>query len=300
MKSILIIFAFSCIGVFAQSTSLKNSDTDSITDTFNKEVEETVDLSDKASDEPAFRSEDYAFDGWYNTRSIFVSCLTIVASIVSIFGIGSIWWSIKRKKISRNCQKRIIKDLIRHFIVNAAIVDGVKYKMTHNMRPEEGVFARLATLDSDTNLDRFEINSKNYEKIHNLSLSMRNYNLYVNMVEEHFKQKCCKDNQDDLLKELHTINKRLGDIVSKLWDLQNNTMRHNITIEEVYEYITEKYASKVSSIDDKDKELSDVQIPLKNEFEKNHTSKVSYKDYESFYKRYVFHKMNILRFYNIG
>lgn len=293
MRIILIIFVFCSIEVVAQTTSMNLSDTNSINAIKINEEIITEKPKDKASDVSTFRSEDYAFDGWYNTRSTLVSCLTIFASLVSIFGIGSIWWSIKRQRISRNCQKRIIIDLIRHFIVNAAIVDGVKYMMDKKaMRPEEGVFARLATLDSDMNLERFEINSKNYEKIHNLSLSMRNYNLYVNMVEEHFKQDCILDTKERLYKELQTINKRLCNIVSKLWELQGKTLKHNIAFDDIYSYLEQKYQKDVDKIDDKDiVPLTDIQVPL--------LINDKMENYEMFYKKYVIHKIKELAFYDI-
>ena len=75
------------------------------------------------------RIEDYAFDGWYNKRSSIVSYLTIIASIVTIIGIISIFGSMRRNVISRSCQRRIIIDLIRHFFVNMAIVEAVIHQL---------------------------------------------------------------------------------------------------------------------------------------------------------------------------
>lgn len=293
MKSLLIIFTFCCIGLFAQNPSKNKFDSDSLTSVSNDSLVVIDKSKDVASDDVAFRSEDYAFDGWYNTRSISVSFLSIIASIVSIVGFITIWWTIKGQKISRNCQKRIIVDLIRHFFVNAAIVDGVKYMMDKNNKyPEEGVFVRLATLDSDMNLERFEINSKNYEKIHNLSLSMRNYNLYVNMVEEHFRQNCRLDTKESLYKELNTINKRLCKIVTKLWQLQGETMKHNIKFDDIYKYLVQKYQKDIDKIEGIDIGLlTDIQVPLLNDENKG--------KYETFYRKYVFHKINELSFYDI-
>lgn len=304
MKPFMLIFAFLSVCFFAQASSndsiVKVLSVDTASYLLKNNIVEEEQSTIDTSTEDTFRSEDYAFDGWYNARSTFVSCLTILASFVSIFGIGSIWWSIKRKKISRNCQKRIIIDLIRHFIVNAAIVDGVKFKLReHNMRPEEGVFARLATLESDMNLERFEINSKNYEKIHNLSLSMRNYNLYVNMVEEHFKQSGKEYSKDELLHELQTINKRLGSIVSKLWNLQKNTMKHNISFDDIYNYITNKYRNDVDCVMSEQIEtLTDIQNPFVKVFANDEM--IPGVNFEEFYKKYVFHKISDLSFYPIN
>lgn len=198
---------------------------------------------------PDYRSEDYAFDGWYNKRSSIVSYLTIIASIVTIIGIISIFGSMRRNVISRSCQRRIIIDLIRHFFVNMAIVEAVIHQLENeNKKPAEGVFARLATLDTDMNLDRFVPNAENYETIHNLSLSMRNYNLYVNMVEEHFRV-APKPSIDGLINEVSEVRSRLEDLVAKLWVLQVIS-GHRISVEEVTAYIEKSYRNDVISIDD--------------------------------------------------
>lgn len=199
---------------------------------------------------PDYRSEDYAFDGWYNKRSSIVSYLTIIASIVTIIGIISIFGSMRRNVISRSCQRRIIIDLIRHFFVNMAIVEAVIHQLKNKkIKPAEGVFARLATLDTDMNLDRFVPNAENYETIHNLSLSMRNYNLYVNMVEEHIRV-ASKPSIDGLINEVYEVRSRLKDLVAKLWVLQVIS-GHRISVEEATAYIEKNYRNDVISIDDK-------------------------------------------------
>ncbi len=210
---------------------------------------------------PDYRSEDYAFDGWYNKRSSIVSYLTIIASIVTIIGIISIFGSMRRNVISRSCQRRIIIDLIRHFFVNMAIVEAVIHQLKNKkIKPAEGVFARLATLDTDMNLDRFVPNAENYETIHNLSLSMRNYNLYVNMVEEHFRV-APKQSIDGLINEVSEVRNRLEDLVAKLWVLQVIS-GHRISVEEVTAYIEKSYSYDVISINDEPEPIADA-LPFK-------------------------------------
>ena len=206
---------------------------------------------------PDYRSEDYAFDGWYNKRSSIVSYLTIIASIVTIIGIISIFGSMRRNVISRSCQRRIIIDLIRHFFVNMAIVEAVKHQLKNKkIKPAEGVFARLATLDTDMNLDRLVPNAENYETIHNLSLSMRNYNLYVNMVEEHFRV-APKPSINGLIDEVSEVRSRLEDLVAKLWVLQVIS-GHRISVEEVTAYIEKNYRNDVISINDEPEPIADA------------------------------------------
>lgn len=264
MKKTLLIIAISFWGSLsiAQSpvvdTTLNAGYIDTVAGTTNDSaacqwVKATIEeyneptVEAKSSD---YRSEDYAFDGWYNKRSSIVSYLTIIASIVTIIGIISIFGSMRRNVISRSCQRRIIIDLIRHFFVNMAIVEAVIHQLKKKkIKPAEGVFARLATLDTDMNLDRFVPNAENYETIHNLSLSMRNYNLYVNMVEEHFRV-APKPSIEGLINEVSEVRNRLEDLVAKLWVLQVIS-GHRISVEEVTAYIEKNYRNDVISIDDK-------------------------------------------------
>lgn len=264
MKKTLLIIAISFWGglSIAQSpvvdTTLNAGYIDTVTGTTNDSaacqwVKATIGEYNKPTEEaksPDYRSEDYAFDGWYNKRSSIVSYLTIIASIVTIIGIISIFGSMRRNVISRSCQRRIIIDLIRHFFVNMAIVEAVIHQLKNKkIKPAEGVFARLATLDTDMNLDRFVPNAENYETIHNLSLSMRNYNLYVNMVEEHFRV-ASKPSIDGLINEVYEVRSRLKDLVAKLWVLQVIS-GHRISVEEVTAYIEKNYRNDVISINDK-------------------------------------------------
>ena len=126
--------------------------------------------------------------------------------------------------------------------------------------PAEGVFARLATLDTDMNLDRFVPNAENYETIHNLSLSMRNYNLYVNMVEEHIRV-APKPSIDGLKDEVSEVRSRLEDLVAKLWVLQVIS-GHRISVEEVTAYIEKNYRNDVISINDEPEPIADA-LPFK-------------------------------------
>ena len=53
----------------------------------------------------------------------------------------------------------------------------------------EGTLERFATLDDDMNLGKFSAQAKNYEKLHNLSLLVRNYNSVVCNADKHLHDK---------------------------------------------------------------------------------------------------------------
>ena len=268
---------------------------------------------------------DNAFDGWYNTRSSATSLLTILASLVTVIGFITVVITMRQGMVSRKCQARIIIDLIRHFVVNSAIVDGVLYKLRYEgMKPEEGVFMRLATLESDMNLERFIIDASNYESIHNISLSMRNYNQYVNIVEEHFKH-AHKGNINELCIEVNNIRSRLNDIVAKLWVFQVEH-GHRISAETPINFIINNYGNDANQILDNElTKLTDVNNPfmLKDKYKKRienfkgnlwrricdavkdifgkkipdyDFNKTLLDEFDQFYKKYIICKMKGLRY----
>ena len=52
--------------------------------------------------------------------------LTIIASLVTIAGAFLLGYEYYRRQVSKKCQKRIILDLIRHLMVNNAIIEVIK------------------------------------------------------------------------------------------------------------------------------------------------------------------------------
>ncbi len=117
-------------------------------------------------------------------------CLvSFLASIVTIAGFGSIFFYYLRIKISKHCQKKIIIDLIRHFYINCVIIEIIRARLTKEkfkIRPTDGVFSRFAVLDTDMCLDRFSVNSRNFEMMHEICLLFRNYNIVAGVAEKHF------------------------------------------------------------------------------------------------------------------
>lgn len=171
--------------------------------------------------------------------SLGVTIITAAASIITICGFVTIFWEFWKRDTSKEWQRRIALDLIRHFMVNNAIVEVIRSKTAgqpNSYHPIEGVFSRFATLDSDTDLARFSINKKNYEKIHNLSLKIRNYNHVVRLADKHF----CDPNYPKEAKEqeLKSIIVRSVDINKKLIKFCK-TLKKDITKEIIHQYIIE-------------------------------------------------------------
>lgn len=182
-----------------------------------------------------------AFDGFFGFSTI-NTLFAFGASIVTIAGIGAFFWEYCRRRTTKAWQKKIVLDLIRHFLVNNAIIEIIRSKtedMPDTYHPIEGVLSRFATLDSDTDLARFAVNEFNYEKIHNLSLKIRNYNNYVTILDKHLCDSSYPRETKSL--ELADVFRRSVDISQKLFELCK-LLDAELKSEDVHNYIEkEKY-----------------------------------------------------------
>ena len=170
--------------------------------------------------------------------------LTIIASLVTIAGAFLLGYEYYRRQVSKKCQKRIILDLIRHLMVNNAIIEVIKGKLTGNpyYKPQRGVFERFATLESDVDLGRFSVNAKNYEIIHNLSLKIRNYNSVVCILDENFRNTNISPTVLD--KGMDDVFYRAVEVSKDLLKLSRN-IGIEITDEELHTYIcVEQYGQE--------------------------------------------------------
>ena len=115
--------------------------------------------------------------------------ISFLASIVTIAGFISIFFYYRKIRISKHCQKKIIVDLIRHLYINCVIIEIIRARLTKEkftIRPTDGVFSRFAVLDTDMCLERFSVNSRNFEMMHEICLLFRNYNIVAGVAEKHF------------------------------------------------------------------------------------------------------------------
>lgn len=67
---------------------------------------------------------------WWTTP---LTVLTIIASIATICGLYMISKEMRVQKASQERQELIVKDLVRHVLVNAAIMEVIRMKMAGKM-----------------------------------------------------------------------------------------------------------------------------------------------------------------------
>lgn len=182
-------------------------------------------------------------DSWYDWSSSIVSVISVIASIATIIGFITLYWEWKKHQMSKDCQREIILDLIRHMFINNVILEvirGVCERNKYECRPIEGVFARFATLDSDTDLGRLSTSSKHYAKIHSVNSILRNYNIAVNIAEKHFNDPSCHiEIRKDDIREIVTRSRRIAKELLELGQI----LKLGVTTELASNHIR-KYYSK--------------------------------------------------------
>ena len=204
---------------------------------------------------------DTSFDGWGSISASIVSIITIFASLVTILGFVELLRNIYKGRVSRECQKMIIVDLIRHFIINLAILEGIRIKMRDNLRPEEGTFARFAILDSDLELGRFTISAENYDAIHEVSLYMRNFNIMTQLADKHFSEASVISGNEILDNDIRNLHTRMHNCIKKLWIMQIR-MGYGTMEERVGDYYVDSYTDYQNIHLKKYPELQNIKIPM--------------------------------------
>lgn len=170
-----------------------------------------------------------AWDNFFNTAFAWGS------AIVTIF----IAFQIGKRRLSRKTQHNIILDLMRHMMVNSAILENI-IPVIGTSKPIEGTLSRFSTLENDMELSRFMLDARYYKELHNVSLKIRNYNSMVTMADKHIHTPGYSP--DNIIKELNSINDRAVSIVLSLMELSQKMYKTNrITYDDFVEYMLKRY-----------------------------------------------------------
>lgn len=190
-------------------------------------------------------------DTWYNWLSSTISIASFVASVATIGGVLAIWWNWDKLMMTKNCQRAIILDLIRHMFINNAILEVVRCACEfhdYKCRPIEGVFARFATLESDTDLGRLSTNSKHYTQIHSVNSILRNYNIAVNIAEKHFADpNCPKEQKKDDIREIIFRSRRICQELITLGNDLGLKDSQALAIKHIRDYYSKKKTTPLST-----------------------------------------------------
>lgn len=118
--------------------------------------------------------------------NIILSGGALIASLLGVFFSSRTARNVRR--INNKIQVKLLKDLIRHLYRNKVCTLAMAAKMEKNgytEYPAEGHLLKLKTLPGDIHLEQYNANIKNYSRMHQLSLLLRNYNAEIDVAKEH-------------------------------------------------------------------------------------------------------------------
>lgn len=213
--------------------------------------------------------------------------ITMCASIITIASIALIIIEFYHFKIKKRCNRLILQDFIRHLFVNIGIVEVIRIKMQEdghsykNSYPEEGVFKRLAFLTEDCNFEKFATKAENYDKIHEVELLMRNYNIAAEIACKHFinpaiPEEIKREDLDVLTRRAITLIKIFTDLGSLL----------KIKIEPLL-IIMKTIENDIASIDCKDFQFTTRSKELNEFLTQNNMTEIMNKYIKLRHKNYV-------------
>lgn len=195
-----------------------------------------------------------AWGGWWTTP---LTVLTIIASIATICGLFMIFKEMRIQKTSQERQELIVKDLVRHVLVNAAIMEVIRMKMVGKwgkVHPIEGVFSRFCVLDTDLQLSQIKVKDEQYTKLHSLSLFLRNYNIMSLLAEKHFNDPHFDPKEKEL--ELDELWRRTVRITEEFLEL-GKVAKLKIDINYIRKFIIDHYNEKKAK---RQKPLPDIEL----------------------------------------
>lgn len=205
-------------------------------------------------------------DSFTNVFSSVFTIISFAASLVTVIGIVLVFLEYKKRKVGKEWQKRIVLDLYRHFMMNNAILEVIRSKTEDfklQVHPLEGVLSRFCTLESDADLGRFAVNEQNYEKVHELSLKIRNYNSFSILADRHI----CKPNypKDIIRLEINEIFQRGVKISEGLLGLLSND--NKLSQNAILEYLRNTYGNEQKAQWIKEgKYIADLKLYPRNDF----------------------------------
>lgn len=91
------------------------------------------------------------------------------------------------ERVDFEIQNKLLKDLIRHLFRNqvCTIAFAAKTKENPNQYPSDEHILKLKVLADDIHLEKYNSNPVHYDKMHGLSLLLRNYNSEIEITHKH-------------------------------------------------------------------------------------------------------------------
>lgn len=164
------------------------------------------------------------FAFWWDGFNILIAVIALVFSIFTFYSQNMT--SENTRKLSRESQRNLLLDLVRHLYRNLVITYTIKTKledMGYEGYPSEEHLIKLKVPMENIHLEAFYGRDREYEVMHDLYLKLRNYNEEIDVACMHFKdvslsQETKKRDLDTLLFKPSFLTKRIIMTMYELWD----------------------------------------------------------------------------------
>lgn len=166
------------------------------------------------------------FDFWWDGFNILIAVIALLFSVFTFISQNKT--SENTQKLSREAQKNLLLDLVRHFYRNLVITYTIKTKLEeigYEGYPSEEHLIKLKVPMENIHLEAFYGRDKEYEVMHDLYLKLRNYNEEINVACTHFKdanlsKETKKRDLDTLLLKPSFLTERILITMYELWDMK--------------------------------------------------------------------------------
>lgn len=164
-------------------------------------------------------------DGW-NFYGILAISIAVISACIS-------WYTYKAQqktvgntnKLSRDAQRKLLNDLLRHLYRNYVITYTMRTKMKdigYSGYPSEEHFEKLKVPMENIHLDAFYGDDDKFELMHVLYLNLRNYNEEISVALKHIidpsvKQETKDEDFDTLEFKVSYLTEKIIDTIKKIW-----------------------------------------------------------------------------------
>lgn len=217
-------------------------------------------------------------DGW--------NCYGIAAFVIALFSaiIGVVTWFAQQKtegntkKLSRDAQRKLLNDLLRHLYRNYVITYTMRTKLKdigYRGYPSEEHFEKLKIPMENIHLDAFYGEDENFRRMHILYLNLRNYNVEIDVALKHIADPSIRQETKD--EDLDTLEFKVSYLTGKIID----------TITEVWgsdpQYREEMRAALSLSLSGATNAQGNIDVPASGDFDPLTIQSLSATSYSKLY-----------------
>lgn len=175
---------------------------------------------------------------WHHGVPEFVfDSMAFIASMTALGAIITVYYKYRQYERNKDCKSQILGEIVRYLYVNDTIIEIIRLKMEERgwergVHPHEAIIRRFKFPDKDLDISDFAMTAKNYNKVREFQLFMRNYNIMVDIAAKHFED----ENVEKMVKvcDLAELQHRSHRLLDRIYGLK---AYFNLSLDELEEFI---------------------------------------------------------------